>query len=103
MSAWVGGIRRGVPYLRKPIGIGIGLGIAVRIGRADRGYRAPEIVRVLGIVEGDDPVCKGHVQQGKQASTLRSRQLMLRGDGLRDLVPIVLYSAIPKAACQCFV
>src|SRR5215472_1474740 len=96
VSAWIRGVRGGIADLGKPTGIGVGVRIAVRSGRADRGHRAPEIVGIFRIVEGDDPVGETQIEQRKQASALRSRQIMRQRCGLGDLVPVVLNGAVPK-------
>src|ERR1700730_12398800 len=98
MSAWVGGVWGGVTDLGKPVGISLGFRVAVRSGGADRGHRAPEIIRVFGIAECDHPVGETQIKPRKQPSVLRGRQVMRQRRGLRDLVPVVLDGPVPKTA-----
>ncbi len=93
-------IRRSLADQRQPVRIGNGVGIAVGVGRADRRHRPPEIVGVLRVVEGDDRVCEREVQQCEEARGLRGGQVMAQGDGLRDLVPVVLDGPVPELAGQ---
>jgi len=86
MSAWIGGVRGGIADLGKPIGIGVGVRVAVRSGRADRGHRAPKIEGIFRIVEGDDAIGETKVQQREQPVVSRGGQLMRQGRSLSDLV-----------------
>src|SRR5215469_9621141 len=98
VSAWVGRVRGCVADLGKPIGIGLGFRVAVRRGRADRGHRPPEIVSVFRVVKCDHGIGKTQIEQRKQPSVLRSRQVMRQRRRLSDLVPVVLNCPVPKTA-----
>src|SRR5215471_19315687 len=100
MGPGVGRVRGGIADLGKPIGISLNVWVPVRSGCADRGHRAPKIVGIFRIVEGDDRVGKTQIEQRKQASVLRGRQIMRQRRGLCDLVPVVLNSPIPKTPGQ---
>ena len=76
MGARVGWVGRGVGHFRKPIGVSNGLRIDIGICCANRGYRPPEIKRVLGIVEGNHAVGEAQVNQGEQARALRRAQVV---------------------------
>src|SRR5262245_58289697 len=49
----IGRIRRRRPRLRKKVRVGLGIGVAVCIGGSDGGYRPPEGIGVLRVVERD--------------------------------------------------
>ena len=56
MSARILGVVRSRRKQRQPVRIGDGCVVAVRIPGPDRGDRAPERVRILGVEAGDQPV-----------------------------------------------
>ena len=53
VGSGVGGIIRSFPYLGQPVWVGLRLDISVGIGRTNRGDGAPEVVGVLGVIEGN--------------------------------------------------
>src|ERR1700737_1129555 len=103
VSARGGGVWGGIADLGEPIGISLGFRVAVRSGGADRGHRSPEIVGVFSIVECAPPVGETQIEERKQPSILRSRQVMRQRRGLGDLVPVVLNGSVPKATGQCLI
>src|SRR5262245_19946329 len=58
MSTWVGWVGTCPADPGKPIRISHGIRVAVGIGSPNGGYGPPEIVLILGIVEGDYPICE---------------------------------------------
>ncbi len=98
VRAGVGGVGRGVPGEREPVRVGDGLRVAVAVGEADRRDRPPELVGVLGVVEGDRRVGEAEVQ-GREQPRRRGQVAVVRErDGLGDLVPEVLDRRVPELA-----
>ena len=98
MRARVGWIRSGIGNLWQPIRIGYGIRISVSIGFPDRGDWPPEVINVLGVIEGYYPVGQAKVDQRKEPRALCGGEAIRQHSGLRNLVPIVLNSSIPKSA-----
>ncbi len=96
----IGRIWRGFADLWKPVRVSPGRGVTVRIGSPDGSHRAPEVICIFGIVEGNHAVGQCQVKRGKKARVLRGCQVMIVGCRLGDLIPVVLNSPIPKAAGQ---
>src|SRR5690349_12949999 len=103
MGAWVGWVGTCPADLWKPIRISHCFGVSVGIGSPNGGYGPPEIILILGIVEGDHPIRETQVQQSEQAGVLRRRQVLGYRRRLRDLVPVVLNGPIPELSSQCLV
>ena len=103
MCARVGGIGSGIGNQWQPIWIGYGVRIVILSGVPDRGDWPPEVVDVLGVVEGYYSVGQAKVDQGKQPCALCGGQAIRQHSGLGNLVPIVLNSAIPKTPSQSLV
>src|SRR5581483_1055936 len=100
MRTRIGGIGRRVANLWKPVWIGCSIRVVVLIGSADGRYRTPEVIRILGVVEGDDGIREAEIQQRKQPGALRSGQTIRQSRLLGDFVPIVLNGSVPEAPGQ---
>src|SRR6266446_3494921 len=103
MSAWIGWVWSGLTDFREPVRIRDGFRVDAGIRSSNRGHWPPEIVGVFGVVKSDHVVGKTQVQQREQPGTLHRRQTVRHRDRLRNLVPIVLYSPIPKPPSQCLI
>src|ERR1700736_2121313 len=87
VCAGVSRIGGGFTGLRKPIWIRRRVGVTVRGGGANRSYRPPEVIRVLGVVECDHFIGKGEIEEREHTGALCGRQVMRMNRGLSDLVP----------------
>src|ERR1700738_5087842 len=103
VCAGVRGIGGGFTCLRKPIWIRYRVGIAGRGCGADRSYRAPELIRVLGVVKCDHFICKGEIEQREYTGALCGREVMRINRRLSDLVPVVLNRAVPEPSDELLV
>src|SRR6266550_3147085 len=64
----------------RPRWVSGGLVVAVRIGGANGGDWAPEVVSVLGVEAGDDAIGGRHVEQREEPGVLR-QVIVVRGGG----------------------
>ena len=74
MRSRIGGIWSGSSNLWQPVWIGYGFRVVICIGLPDRGNWPPEVVDVLGVVEGYYRVGQAKVDQGKQPRALCGAQ-----------------------------
>ena len=100
MGAGVRRIWSGLGRKRNPVRIGSGVGIAVVACQLNRGYWAPELVRVFSLEEGDRSISQANVQESKQSCATDQTKVMSQGRGLRDFVPEILDVAVPEASNQ---
>ncbi len=98
VRAGVGGVGGGVAGERQPVRVGDRVRVAVGVGEADRGDRPPQLVGVLGVVEGDRRVGEAEVERGEQPRRRRQVAVVGERDALGDLVPEVLDRRVPELA-----
>src|SRR6266852_1287112 len=103
MSSWIGWVGGGLADFWKPIRISHCFRVVIGISSPNRRHWSPEIVCVFGVVEGDHVIGKTQVHQREQPRTLRRRQTVRQRGRLRNLVPIILNSPVPKPPGQCLI
>ncbi len=86
VGAWIRGISCGDGE-RRPIRVADRRRIAVGVGQADGRDGPPELVVVLGVIEGDGTVGEGHVERREQARGGYQVRVVRQRGVLSDLIP----------------
>src|SRR5438477_6504281 len=72
----------------EPVWIGFGVRVVIQIGLLDGYDGSPEVINVFGIPGGDATVRHCNVEQREETRVLGQRGRPIRGNVLRDLVPM---------------